>query len=319
MAFLEDYDSYSGNGSFSNNLANADRRAAASSSGRGGPLDAVFSDLQAAEGEASAILAAAYENAAAAIGHGQEAAAQATIEAAEIAAASVLESAQIADTRIRDFFNQSKQYLLPIIEQGNYANDEIASMLGIRNSKGDVVPFDLSVLEETPGYQFQLEQGSRAVENSAVGQRLSGAQVKAQEEFGQGLAAQYFDRRIQQLGLLGTQGTDAAQSLAQAATSAGANAGQVFSAQGAQLSSVYNNQGNNLANIYSSGGESLANLALGVGAQQAGLVTDLASLGGNLSIAQLNADNTRSIANKQSNNDLIGDITTGLATYYALS
>jgi hypothetical protein len=61
--------------------------------------------------------------------------------------------------------------------------------------------------EESPGYQFQLEQGQRAIDNSAAGRGMtfSGATLRAQQELGQGLAAQdYNNYQNRQMGLMGT-------------------------------------------------------------------------------------------------------------------
>ncbi len=46
----------------------------------------------------------------------------------------------------------------------------------------------------SPGYQFQLEQGQRAIDGSAAarGNLFSGATLKAQQQFGQGLADQSY-------------------------------------------------------------------------------------------------------------------------------
>lgn len=59
--------------------------------------------------------------------------------------------------------------------------------------------------QEQPGYQFQLEQGQRAIDGSAAaqGNLFSGATLKAQQQFGQGLADQSYqsfldDYRTQQ-------------------------------------------------------------------------------------------------------------------------
>ncbi len=95
-------------------------------------------------------------------------------------------------------------------------------------------------LEADPGYQFRLQQGTQAMERSAAakGNLLSGNTLAAAQEFGQGLASQQYDKKIQQLtnaaqisapginqqaGLL--QGTG--QYLSQAGQQQGAAAGDV--------------------------------------------------------------------------------------------
>jgi len=58
-----------------------------------------------------------------------------------------------------------------------------------------------SKLEATPGYQFRLNQGMQALERSAAarGNLLSGNTLAAAQEFGQGLASQEYQNRLNQL------------------------------------------------------------------------------------------------------------------------
>jgi hypothetical protein len=53
--------------------------------------------------------------------------------------------------------------------------------------------YDPSQVAQDPGYQFTLQQGMKALEQSAAarGQALSGGQLKAVSQFGQGNAATY--------------------------------------------------------------------------------------------------------------------------------
>lgn len=53
--------------------------------------------------------------------------------------------------------------------------------------------------QNSPGYQFQLQQGQRAIDGSAAsrGGLFSGATLKAQQEYGTGLAAQDYNNQYQ--------------------------------------------------------------------------------------------------------------------------
>jgi hypothetical protein len=53
--------------------------------------------------------------------------------------------------------------------------------------------------QQSPGYQFQLQQGLQGVQNSAAaqGQGLSGATMKALQRYGTGLAAQDYNNQFQ--------------------------------------------------------------------------------------------------------------------------
>lgn len=68
-----------------------------------------------------------------------------------------------------------------------YANPQLRNLLA---------NFSMSDFEADPGYQYRLEQGGRAVENSAAsrGMQLSGATLKALARFGQNEGAAEYDR-----------------------------------------------------------------------------------------------------------------------------
>ena len=75
--------------------------------------------------------------------------------------------------------------------------------------------FDISKL---PGYQFELEQGQQALQNSAAarGQALSGNTIQGEVQFGQGLATTQFQQYMQELAGLTGIGQAAASSTAAA-------------------------------------------------------------------------------------------------------
>ena len=88
---------------------------------------------------------------------------------------------------------------------------------------------DFSRIEQSPEFQFAREQGQRAVDasGSARGLNLSGAQLKALQRFGQGLASQqtgnFLNRNLATAGL-GLQGTNALANQRNITTSGRANA-----------------------------------------------------------------------------------------------
>ena len=101
-----------------------------------------------------------------------------------------------------------------------------------------------ALLEATPGYQFQRDQGRRAVERSGAARGLleSGAILQELERFGQGLASQNFGNYQQQLLSLANAtsnqalfGANSIQSLA------GAQAGQQQAA-GSSLAGIAQQQ-----------------------------------------------------------------------------
>jgi len=56
-------------------------------------------------------------------------------------------------------------------------------------------PSGSQVLQQDPGYQFRLQQGMKALQQqgAAGGQMFSGGQLKAAQQYGQGLASQEYD------------------------------------------------------------------------------------------------------------------------------
>lgn len=228
---------------------------------------------QRAISEANSTMAAAQVQAAQLLANGQVAAAQAAIEGAKIAAQAVMEAAQLSVAAQERFFAIADDKLEPFRAQGLIAGDELASMLGIPNSKGQLVPYDTEKLRQTPGYEFMFTQGLKATERKAAGTKLSGAQGKALTQYGQNYADQYFGRQIGYLQDMYGTGANAAGSLAQAAMGAGAGIG-----------GAYTNQGQQLANIYGTQGTTLANIALGGAQSQADLATSLANAQGNLAL-----------------------------------
>ncbi len=66
-------------------------------------------------------------------------------------------------------------------------------------------------LRATPGYQFQVEEGQRALERGAAarGGLLSGATLKATQRYGQQLGSQRYGEYMGRLQQLGSQGLEA--------------------------------------------------------------------------------------------------------------
>ena len=102
-----------------------------------------------------------------------------------------------------------------------------------------------ALLMSMPGYQFQFEQGKRAVESSGASRGLlgSGALLRSLTEFGQGLASTNFANTFGQLATL--------------AGVSGGQAGQLASLQatrGSELSSAAANTANQYSSALSQGG-----------------------------------------------------------------
>lgn len=94
---------------------------------------------------------------------------------------------------------------------------------------------------ETPGYQFQMEQGTRAIDASAAarGMTRSGATLKAQNAFGQGIAAQEYGNYLSRLGAVAGGGQGAASTLGSLGAQSAANQGNALMAGGQARASGY--------------------------------------------------------------------------------
>ena len=83
----------------------------------------------------------------------------------------------------------------------------------------------MSTFQSSPGYNFQLTQGLRGVDagGGAAGMLRSGATLKGEQEFGQGLANTTFNNYWNQLQQLSGNGLAAAGGIASAATGGATN------------------------------------------------------------------------------------------------
>lgn len=97
-------------------------------------------------------------------------------------------------------FQQLQQNLKPYMDLGQ---NNIAGLQNMINS-GQLTPqFSFNPtqqqLEQTPGYQFQLNQGLNTLNNqmAAKGLNLSGAQLRGIQDYAQGLAGTTFNQQYQ--------------------------------------------------------------------------------------------------------------------------
>lgn len=127
-----------------------------------------------------------------------------------------------------------------------------------RAAGGDTAAFTAS-----PGYQFRYDEGLRGVDRGAAARGLlhSGAAVKAEERFGQGLASSEYGNWWNQLQGLAGLGQNATAGTAQAGQAATSGITQALGAAGNARASSYINTGsainsgiNNVLFSYLNGG-----------------------------------------------------------------
>lgn len=132
-------------------------------------------------------------------------------DAAKSAANTQAAAANQASAQQMEMFKQLKEGLSPYTALGTGAQNALLQAMGYNPTFKDgkltgmaVNPnsvmqqkfqFDPSNLQNTPGYQFALQQGQKAIQNSMTsrGLGLSGAQLKGASDFATGLAQQTYN------------------------------------------------------------------------------------------------------------------------------
>lgn len=91
-------------------------------------------------------------------------------------------------------------------------------------------PADYQGFQETPGYEFMVNEGQRAIEGSAAasGNVLSGATMKALQDRQMGVANQEYNNYLNRLGNIGQMGQAAAGNQAAAGANFASGASQAY-------------------------------------------------------------------------------------------
>lgn len=175
-------------------------------------------------------------------------------------AAKQMASAQLASTNAA-LAQQQKQYdqtqanLSPFLASGQAANNSLQGLLGLNvgntassvGSSGQIDPNkQLEALQNTPGYQFQLEQGNRTMNQNmaAQGGLFSGQALKAAQQFGQGLANNTYQQALQNYGNVAASGQNAAVGLGTFGQNYANSASDLLTGQGNIQANSINNQNN---------------------------------------------------------------------------
>lgn len=172
-----------------------------------------------------------------------------------------------ADLQMQQY-QQTRKDLQPFMTAGAEALPGINEILA--SLKGGFNPSDLA---QTPGYQFDLQQGEQAINDQATTGVGGGNTLKELMKFGTGLADKTFEQRFQDWLLTKTATLGGYENLASLGENAAASAGNAGA-------SAANNAGNYLtqgASARSAGLTGAANSLIG-GANQIGSNYLLASL-----------------------------------------
>lgn len=160
---------------------------------------------------------------------------------------------QDAKTEINTGFNTASGILSPLSTEGQGAMVQMMNMLGL-NSDGSVNSNNgaqiSSLLENTPGYQFALNEGALQTERGQAANRMLGSgntQLQLMQQ-GQGLADNTFNSYMSQLSGVATLGSQATMQLGANAIQQGQDQSQITSLMANQSYNTAQTQGNNLAN-----------------------------------------------------------------------
>ena len=118
------------------------------------------------------------------------------------------------------------------------------------------------IIRETPGYQFQLDRGLEAINSNAYARGLgqSGATYKALQQFGDGLAQNYYQQYLSNTMAVANQGYGAAGAIA----GAGNNMGAGVSGAMDNAAQAYQNSANATANAAYNRANATSQMAIGI-------------------------------------------------------
>lgn len=135
-------------------------------------------------------------------------------------------------------YDQTRADYAPWRAAGSGALDMLSRAYGI----GGQAP-DLSAFQASPGYQFRYNEGLRGIDRGAAARGLlhSGAAVKAEQRFGEGLAANEFGDWWNRLAGVAGIGQAAVSGTAAAGANSSNNISNAYTQQGNARASSYAN------------------------------------------------------------------------------
>ena len=204
----------------------------------------------------------------------------AQIEAGDRAAALEAQSAADQLKLQREIWEKQQADYKPYLEQGTYGINTLGNLM--KSGAGQLNnPLDLYLKSKglsggqfntnNPAYQFQLKQGQQALDRSSAarGMGYSGAQMKAAQDYGQGMASQQYDKEYNRatsefgdyynrLAGLAQGGQQAAGSMAQAGGQYANNASNTFGNLSNAQTGILGQQANARASGYTANANALS-------------------------------------------------------------
>ena len=177
----------------------------------------------------------------------------AQIEAGDRAAALEAKSAADQLKLQREIWEKQQADYKPYLEQGQYGINTLGALM---RPNADTS----AILKNDPSYQFRLKQGQQALDRSSAarGMGYSGAQMKAAQDYGQGMASTEFGNYYNRLAGLAQGGQQAAGSMAQAGGQYANNASNTFGNLSNAQTGILGQQANARASGYTANANALS-------------------------------------------------------------
>jgi hypothetical protein len=139
----------------------------------------------------------------------------------------------------------------PFVTAGQTSENALMAGLGLGPGGGGAgtgtlgAPFNPANLAQTPGYQFSLQQGEQAVQDSAsaTGGVSGGNTLKALDQYGQGLASTTYQQQLQDYMAWQQQNISALGGITNVGEAAGSNAATGASQFGASIGAATESAG----------------------------------------------------------------------------
>lgn len=150
-------------------------------------------------------------------------------------------------------YNQGLGFLNPYMKAGQEALGDYQATLG--EGGGMAGQNMVNKFKQSPGYQFQMQQGLNAINRSAAARGLAGGggTSKALQEYGQGLANQEYGQYQNRLGQLAGMGQQSAGQAFQGALGTGQYLGSLGAQYAGDIGSAYGGMGQSAANSIMAG------------------------------------------------------------------
>ena len=159
-------------------------------------------------------------------------------------------AAQQAAANERYFYDTTRADQAPWREYGQGALSKLAGLYGISRGEnmGGPEAANLDDFFKSPQYQFNLDEGTKAIQRASASRGLyrSGGSAKAETRFAQGLASGEFQDYRNALANMAGVGQTATQATSQAGAQAAAG-----------ISNAYQNAGNARASSYANTGSAI--------------------------------------------------------------